>query len=599
MAMNFSDPTGALQRYQQALGSGRQSYDQALAQQLAAMEQPVDRRGALMRMAQGFLSPTKTGGFAENLGLAVGNYADANDKTREQEMDRAMKLAQIQAARAKLQMEGAGQDFDLFSKGYDLTQKHNDAQNLGAFYRSVGNDPSLGIVADAAQRGEVALPGGGASIPDPTGFGNPPIPMSDEFNQRMREGAGERRQMREMRRLQGAEADLPVRENIVPPTPAGPMPDIGALPGGTMEAFASNPDIMQPPQPLDIPAAQQSMFSPQMAVTPQQMQQFMPQQAPAQQAQPPAQPAVPRSILGMERPQGPVAQRAWDVLNALHSDSPELGNLKEHQKAAIHKEAMDILEKTPEFKRATSERQGRINALKAQGYSDRDATDLVEGVIAVQVDPDTGVPYRVNQITGAAERMTVRSPQRDERELPRPAQSLFERVPTATGVGRSIQSFSTDTLGQIPLVGSLFQSPDVVAARQGFSIAQKALVRALQDNPKYAEGERKAIANEINIEPGAFRSAEGLTARLTEIKSALERRLEIAERYATNYDLPRDFRQAAAQTAESVRMFLSELGDPPDAQPSGDRRPLPASGDASPPPGNYRYNPRTGKMEPE
>ena len=551
--MNFSDPTGALQRYQQALGSGRQSYDQALAQQMATIEQPVDRRGALMRMAQGFLSPTKTGGFAENLGLAVGNYADANDKTREQEMDRAMKLAQIQAARAKLQMEGAGQDFDLFSKGYDLTQKHNDAQNLGAFYRSVGNDPSLGIVADAAQRGEVALPGGFGTtpIPDPTRF-DPDMKPPGNVTKLSVKPVGEP--------VETLPTRLPTRLPATDTTGGGPMPGAGASlmpPEGVPTIFTSGSAPQEP-----------SLLSPQMAITPQQMQQFRPQQAQQAPAQQPAQPAVPRSILGMERPQDPMAQRAWDVLNAIHTRTPEEQSLRPEQRTALQKQAMDIIEKTPEYKRVTSERAGRIRALEDQGYSRRDATDLVEGVIKVEIDQDTGVPYRVNMITGEAERLTVRSPQRDQAPMPSPERTLFERVPEATGIIRSGQSVATDTIGQfIPALGS----PEVTAARQAFDIAQKALVRSLQDNPRYAEGERKAIQAEISIQPGAFRSVEGLNARLTEIKSALERRLEIAERSAVNYDLPRDARQAAAQTAESVKIFLSELGEPLDAQSAGGR----------------------------
>jgi hypothetical protein len=179
-------------------------------------------------------------------------------------------------------------------------------------------------------------------------------------------------------------------------------------------------------------------------------------------------PQAPRTILGMPRPSGPVAQRAWDTLDLLDR-SPEAERLSDAQRASLAKQATEALKDTPEYKRATSERQGRINALRGQGYSDRDATDLVEGVITVQVDPDTGVPYRVNQITGEAERMTVRSPQNDDRELPRPAQSLFERVPGATGALRSAQSLLTETVGQIPIFGQFAQSPEVIADRQAFS----------------------------------------------------------------------------------------------------------------------------------
>jgi hypothetical protein len=162
--MASSDFLGALQSYQQAMTSGRGAYDQALAQQMAAAQQPVDRQGALLRMAQGFLSPTKTGAFAENLGMAVGNYADANDKNREQEMDRAMKLAQIQAARAKLQMEGAGQDFDIFSRGHEYGEKQRNSALGDLIY---GGGASLpGVAADASAAAGMPMPSlPGASAP--------------------------------------------------------------------------------------------------------------------------------------------------------------------------------------------------------------------------------------------------------------------------------------------------------------------------------------------------------------------------------------------------------------------------------------------------
>ena len=273
--MNFSDPTGALQRYQQALGSGRQSYDQALAQQLATMQQPVDRRGALMRMAQGFLSPTKTGGFAENLGLAVGNYADANDKARDQEMDRTMKLAQIQAARAKLQMEGAQNEFGLFEKGYGMEQQRRKDGMLDMLYGGGSPQPgSIQEVAGLAEKGMTAIPGGfeGTPILDPMGFNAPlssgnvtranarnaPMPGDNPAAPMTEDGVA-----------------LPRRENIVPPGPA-PMQELGALPAEAMAEYASG-------------SGQNPLFSPQMAITPEQMQQFRPQQAPVQQ-QAPAQP---------------------------------------------------------------------------------------------------------------------------------------------------------------------------------------------------------------------------------------------------------------------------------------------------------------------
>jgi hypothetical protein len=323
--MDFSDASGALQRYKASLTSGRSAYDQALASQLGALEQPVDRRGALLRMAQGFLSPTKTGAFAENAGMAIGNYTDANDKLREQEMDRAMKLAQIQAARAKLQMEGAGQDFDLFSKGQSMMQSQRREGLLDILHGGAGPDLS-GVAADASAGAGFdmpSLPGLDASGFAP-GFNNAPVdaPVRRVTPQRHMpdEAAGEQRQMEDMMRLRALEeeaagADLPPAPNRV-----GVQPGPGAAMqvGDAPMAYASGP------------AQEPSLLSPEMAITPEQMQRFQrpqPQPAAPQQAAPQQQ----QSQLGGADAVFAAAEQQRARLQQIGQQNPGIRSLPEYR----------------------------------------------------------------------------------------------------------------------------------------------------------------------------------------------------------------------------------------------------------------------------
>ena len=80
---------------------------------------------ALLKLAQGFLAPTKTGSFGESAGAAAGAYADeqAKQKTQEQsDLENQFKIAQLQYGMHK---EDVGSD--LASKLYDKEGKVDPA----------------------------------------------------------------------------------------------------------------------------------------------------------------------------------------------------------------------------------------------------------------------------------------------------------------------------------------------------------------------------------------------------------------------------------------------------------------------------------------
>ena len=73
---------------------------------------------SLMRMAAGFLKPTKTGSFGESLGYAGEEYATEEEKQRERaDAEQKLQLELLQK-QYELQQEQAGQDFlDKFMSG--------------------------------------------------------------------------------------------------------------------------------------------------------------------------------------------------------------------------------------------------------------------------------------------------------------------------------------------------------------------------------------------------------------------------------------------------------------------------------------------------
>lgn len=104
--------------------------------QIDKLMQGLNRRAnprfdpSLMRMAAGFLKPTKTGSFGESLGYAGEEYASEEEKQRERA-----------AAEQKLQLE-------LLQKKYELQQEQAGQDFLDKFMAGKVGAPSGGVAAD-------------------------------------------------------------------------------------------------------------------------------------------------------------------------------------------------------------------------------------------------------------------------------------------------------------------------------------------------------------------------------------------------------------------------------------------------------------------
>lgn len=91
--------------------------------------------------------------------------------------------------------------------------------------------------------------------------------------------------------------------------------------------------------------------------------------------------------------------------------------------------------------------------------------------------------------------------------------------------------------------------------------ASRDLVRALQNNPKFAEGERKAIEKEISIGPEMFRSVESYEARLIGINQSLQDRLNDAQKTVAS-QVSLEERKRATDNINAIKQFREKLGLP-------------------------------------
>lgn len=136
MADNGWTPLSTLDAQRQAeIARQQQVYDQ----QVGAL-QGAGRGGpdlALLGLASGFLSPTKTGSFGESLGLGVKGMMSPLQQAQQQELDKAQKIAALRIAQSQLQGNSiqqsiqnqlAGQRADAYSQYMSQTRgRNNDA----------------------------------------------------------------------------------------------------------------------------------------------------------------------------------------------------------------------------------------------------------------------------------------------------------------------------------------------------------------------------------------------------------------------------------------------------------------------------------------
>lgn len=91
--------------------------------------------------------------------------------------------------------------------------------------------------------------------------------------------------------------------------------------------------------------------------------------------------------------------------------------------------------------------------------------------------------------------------------------------------------------------------------------ASNDLVRVLQNNPRFSEGEREAIKKEVSISPEAWRSKESYEARLIGIADALSKRRQDAMNNLAG-NISAEQRKQSMDTVQAIENFMGTLGLP-------------------------------------
>tara|TARA_Y100000310_G_scaffold343566_1_gene451837 strand:- start:2799 stop:4952 length:2154 start_codon:yes stop_codon:yes gene_type:complete len=144
--------------------------------------------------------------------------------------------------------------------------------------------------------------------------------------------------------------------------------------------------------------------------------------------------------------------------------------------------------------------------------------------------------------------------------------SIFSRlersIDPVTGLVPEASSWAESTLGQIPGLEGAFESSEVTQLRLGFDQIAMQIVKAFQQSPRYAEGERQQIRDEVKIVPSTWSSPKLLRDRLIQTARSLTRRLRREEEIAADRKQSKETRQDAHYIATVVRNALLDLGVP-------------------------------------
>jgi len=154
---------------------------------------------------------------------------------------------------------------------------------------------------------------------------------------------------------------------------------------------------------------------------------------------------------------------------------------------------------------------------------------------------------------------------------PDPGKSIWDRAELVTGPVPAAAEFARG----IPGVGGMLDIGEFTQARNFVPILQRELVRVLQNNPRYAEGERRAIEKEVSIEPRVLDNPSAYRDRLVAIDEALAVREQVAFNTARNPNVGAAERIQARNILNGIIGFRQQLGVPPAVTTEAEYKSLP------------------------
>jgi len=148
-----------------------------------------------------------------------------------------------------------------------------------------------------------------------------------------------------------------------------------------------------------------------------------------------------------------------------------------------------------------------------------------------------------------------------------------------------------EAAGRTPGLGNLIGQTETTRARNYLPQIQRDLVRVLQNNPRYAEGERQAIEKDTSIQPEFFDTTPAMLDRLLAMDQALEVRENNAFNTSRSNAVGREERVQAMNVLNALRQFRENLGIPPRVKTPDEARKLPKGSQFIDPAGNIRTVP--------
>lgn len=156
---------------------------------------------------------------------------------------------------------------------------------------------------------------------------------------------------------------------------------------------------------------------------------------------------------------------------------------------------------------------------------------------------------------------------------------------------------AAEAIARTPGIGNLFPATEFTQARNFIPVVQRDLIRVLQNNPRYAEGERKAIESEINIKPEIWDNPSAARNRLISLDQALEVREQNAFETSRSPNVGREERIQAMNVLNAITKFRMNMGVPPRVKTPDEARKLPSGTQFIDPSGNIRVVPEGAGAE--
>ncbi len=146
---------------------------------------------------------------------------------------------------------------------------------------------------------------------------------------------------------------------------------------------------------------------------------------------------------------------------------------------------------------------------------------------------------------------------------PPPDETIFGMAPNVTGP----VAVASGIAGSTPVLGEFFRPDQIEQATSRVKLLTRNLVRVLQSNPRFNEGERKSIENDIDLSPKFFDTEHAFRNRVIGIDDALDVRQKAALALISAPLTSGPERIQAMREANALIRFRMHLGAPPVLSP--------------------------------